>query len=221
MRQTALAYAQVRIQARYAAWPAEAEWQLIETGRGFTQTLDAVKHTGLAPFVARLGNDSDTTAVEHSLCAAWGEQVSETANWAPMRWRPALLWLKPLPHLRLGRAAWPPSLLSTAETRLLAGDDATASSGWQREFTRRLPRPQDSLGEDVNQIWARFTLGPPRSAAYTAALATRLERTIRHRPQEPPALFAWLGLAALTLERLCGALLLARVFAAEPLPEDA
>ena len=195
MRQTALAYAQVRIQARHAARPSEAEWQVIETGRGFTQTLDAVKRTSLASFVARLGSESDIPAIEQGLYAAWGELVTETANWAPLRWRPALNWLKPLPYLRLGQATFPPGLLSPVETRLLTGDDAALAQAWQREFTNRLPQDQARLEDDVNLIWARYTVGPARSAADTAALAARLDRTLRRHPQEPSALFAWLGLA--------------------------
>ena len=219
MRQTALAYAQVRIQARYAARPSEAEWQVIETGRSFAQSLDAVKRTSLAPFVARLGSSSATAAVEQSLGATWADLVADAASWAPMRWRLAINWLKPLPYLRFGRATWPPDLLKDAEAALLAGDDATIARAWQREFTDRLPLDRERLGDAVNLIWARFAFGPAQSAADTAALVARLERTLRHRPQEPAAMFAWLGLMALMLERLRGALLLARVFAEETLQE--
>ncbi len=219
MKQTALAYAQVRMQARHAARPTAAQWQVIETGRDFTQALDAVKRTSLAPLVARLGRESEADTVEQSLLSAWGELVETTASWVPRSLRPAVLWMKPLPHLRIGQTAWPPGLLTRAEAALLTGTPEEMADAWQREFARRLPARERRLSADPDMIWARFITGPARGAVDTAALATRMERRLRFAPLEPAALFAWLGLMALTIERLRGALLLSLLFAEDDPPE--
>ncbi len=215
MRQNAIAYAQVRLQARQAERPTSAEWQMIETARDFAQCLDAAKRTSLGPLVTRLSRESDSAALEQGMRDAWAELVWEVASWMPAKWRPALMWMRPLPYLRLRRAAWPRDSLTGAEQVLMDCDTVDIARHWSREFARRLPARTGTIQGALAPLWDRFADGPARPAADTERLRTTLETVFRRRAQEPVAVFAWLGLAALASERLRGALLLALLFPAD------
>lgn len=224
MRQVGFAYAHTRLQARLAARPLGPDWQLIETSRDFAQALDAVNHGSLARFVSRLGRESTAAEVEDALRQSWAELVAEVVLWAPRKWRAALTWITPLPHLWLANAtpaATPAATKAATLAATLPGAgalDASISEGlsvseaWRAGLAGRLPAPDPALDRALAPLFDRFLEGPPRPAADTADLSDRLERLFRDRAQEPAAVFAWLGLMAITLERLRGALLLARFF---------
>lgn len=212
MRQAGFAYAQARMQARFAARPEPPEWQMIETGRDLAQALDAAKRTALAPFVARLGRDSARDAVEAGLRQAWADLVAEVAHWAPPAWRAALEWVALLPHLGLADAEATLALPGGEALAKSIEDGAPPGAAWQAGLAARLPRGGAAALAPLDPLMTAYLEGPPRALAERRALAGRLERLLRTRAGEPAAAFAFLGLMALDLERLRGALLLARLF---------
>ncbi len=212
MRQAGFAYAQARMQARFAARPEAPEWQMIETGRDLVQALDAAKRTALAPFVARLGRESSREAIEAGLREAWAEQVEEVARWTPPGWRAPLEWWVLLPHLGLADADTPLGLPGGVALGQAINAGARPGAAWQAGFTARLPRGGATALEPLAPLIAAYLEGPPRALAERRVLMRRLERLLRVRAGEPAAAFAFLGLMALDLERLRGALLLARIY---------
>ncbi|SMH54121.1 hypothetical protein [Maritimibacter sp. HL-12] len=212
MRQAGFAYAQARMQARFAARPEAAEWQMIETGRDLAQGLDATKRTGLAAFVARLGRDSSREAVESGLRQAWADLVAEVAHWAPPSWRAALEWVALLPHLGLADAEGSLALPGGEALATAIEDGARPGAAWQAGLAARLPRGGAAALAPLNPLITAYLEGPPRALTERWALMRGLERLLRARAGEPAAAFAFLGLMALDLERLRGALLLARLF---------
>jgi len=214
MRQAGFAYAQARMQARFADRPTALDWQMIETGRDFSQALDATRRGAFAEAVGGLGRDSDRDAIEAALRRVWAAAVAEVAAWVPAPWRPALEWIALLPHLRLVADGVPPALPGAAALTGALEAGATPDRAWRAGFADRLPRSDPGFRAALAPLTDRFLHGPPRPAADTAALIGRLERLLRRRAQEPVAAFAWLGLLALDLERLRGALVLARLFPA-------
>jgi hypothetical protein len=196
MRLVNFAYAQARIQARLAARPTPLDWQMVANSRDFAQAVDASRRGPYADAVTQLGRDSGREAIEAALRRAWAAMVAEVTAWAPATWRPALAWFALLPYLRLDTTG------------------ATPGQDWMQGFTERLPGDQRALLGTLAPLTGRFLEGPPNSPAHTAELAATLARLLRTHAQQPAAAFAWLGLVALDLESLRGALLLARLFPA-------
>jgi hypothetical protein len=200
--------------ARLADQPAAADWQMIETSRDFAQSLDAVNHTALARFVTRLGRESTRASVESALQQAWAELVAELAGWVPGPWRPALRWITPLPHLRLAAAERATGIEAPEVLAEMPGDEAAISDAWRAEFDARLPGAGPELTQSLAPLFERFLAGPPQPSAQTTALTDHLSATFRIQAQQPAAAFAWLGIMALSFERLRGALLRAMIFPA-------
>jgi len=212
MRQTGFAYAQTRMQARFATCPTRLDWQIIETGRNLAQAIEAARRGVLSRCVTQLGRDSGRTAIESALRLGWVEMVDELVRWAPSKWRPALMWMVLLPNLRVLAAGIPPSVPGAAALvdRVEAG--AAPGEAWRQGWIARLPGRQPELHAALAPLTNRFLEGPPQPAVATETLHATLERLFRTRAQEPIAAFAWLGLIALEVERLRGALLLAQMF---------
>ncbi len=221
MRQVGFAFAQVRMQARLAERPTSVEWQMIETGRDFAQSLDATTRTSLVPFVTRLGRESDEASIEKALRQSWADLVAEAASWVPKKWRPALLWITALPHLRLVEARRAPELVADEASKAEAVGEFEVSEAWRERLMSRLPVSDPALVRDLAPLFDRFLEGPPRPESDAAALSVHLETLFRTRAQEPVAAFAWLGLMALVMERLRGALLRAVLFPARQPVEGA
>lgn len=212
MRQTQLAYAQVRIQAQLARCPTALDWQLIETGRDFSQCLETARRTALARFVSALNRDSAWTEIEEALRHAWSDMVVETARWLPAAWRPALCEFAALPHLRSIENGRAEGICGGAALADLAAEGVDISLAWQDRFGAVLPAPDPGLLTDLSPLLDRYLSGPPRSAGDGTALAASLKKLLRSRLQEPVAIFAWIGVMVLATERLRGALLVARLF---------
>lgn len=212
MRQVGFAYAHARLQARLAQRPTPLDWQMMETGRDFAQSLDAASHGPVARYVTRLGRDSDRAAVEDALRHAWAELVAEVAAWVPTKWRAPILWISSLPHLRLIEAESAPELPGAELLRAAMAEEGDISAAWRDGFSARLPHPDPWLDAVLAPVFDRFLAGPPRPDTDTTEVSALLEALFRARPQQPAAVFAWLGLMALGFERLRGALLLARLF---------
>lgn len=245
MTAVAQAYAQARLQARLSLRPEPAQWQMIDTAGDLAQALEAAGRTGLGPLVASLDRNATPHDIERALRAAWAGQVGAVASWAPARLRPALLWLRPLPHLR-PLEAWQAGLPVPGWARqdpvfaaLWAGDGgarmpwgidafrARPDPGtpvavvWRREFDARLRRGGHAplATPEIAALFARW-LGDTaeRSAPQPSAeaLVRWLGALVRRRQWRPEALVAGLGIVGLDLERLRGALLGHAAFAPEP-----
>lgn len=219
MRQTGFAYAQTRMQARYADCPTDRDWQIIETGRTLAQALEAARRGALAHCVTRLGRDSTRVEIEAALRRGWADMVDELVHWVPAPWRPALGWMGLLPHLRVVTAGLPPALPGAEHLAAAVEAGADPGAAWRREWAARLPGNQAALRATLAPLTGRFLEGPPRPVVETPALRKTLEHLFRARAQEPVAAFAWLGLIALEIERLRGALLLVHLFADDDVAE--
>lgn len=92
-------YAQARIQARYAALPAEAEWQRLAGARSLGAYLEDARVGPLRPWVKGFSALSGAHDLERGLRTLAWEQVQEVAAWVPRAWRPAVQWAAWLPFL--------------------------------------------------------------------------------------------------------------------------
>jgi hypothetical protein len=125
-------YPQARIQARYAALPADAEWQRLAGARTLGAYLEDARVGPMRPWVKGFSALSGAHDVERGLRTLAWEQVQEVAGWVPGAWRPAVTWVAWLPFLavfeQLARAAPLPRWLRQ-DPRLadLLEDDGTPS----------------------------------------------------------------------------------------------
>lgn len=167
-------YAQARIQARYAALPAETEWQRLAGARGLGAYLEDARVGPLRPWVKGFSALSGAHEVERGLRSLAWEQVYEVAGWVPRAWRPAVQWVGWIPFLSvfedLARARpmppWttqdprlrdllddngaplPLALLQQGLTGLTAPDAGDqVASRWVQEWQCRWPNPRRRHGQ--------------------------------------------------------------------------
>ncbi len=196
-----LAYALGRLGARLGARAGAAAWRALDSRRTAAHALAAARSGPLAGWVDGLGSAGDPAAVERHLQAAWQMQVAAVAAWMPARWGAALRLF--------GTLAEPPP------------DDDPGMLGWAEAWARALPpdaRPGIPWRRPAEVLRPRLTgdlIGRPAAAPAAQAALLRLYR--RHAGNALPA-FAYLGLAALDLERLRGALVARAMFEAEAEP---
>ena len=156
-------YAHARLCARYGARPDELVWRRIEMIRDFGAMLDAARPSPLGAWIAEIGPDANTHAVEGALRAHLRERIAAIARWMPSAWGAAIEWcevLVDLPVLQhLARGAVPPSWWRDEPLRaaLFEGGPARREPGpaallvsakvdpdrlaslWRAEWQRRLP----------------------------------------------------------------------------------
>ena len=103
-----------------------------------------------------------------------------------------------------------------------AGDGATATI-WVAEFRRRVPRDAGDLDTIRPARWLLPTLGGDRTGRGRASgrAAAALVRHLHRLAGSPPAVFAFLALVALDVERLRGGLLVRQLLPRTPQGEDA
>jgi hypothetical protein len=108
------AYAQARLQARFAQLPTESDWERLAGVRGLAAFLEEARFAALRGWIKPFSGRSDAHEIEVGLRAAYREQVAEVADWVPEPWRDAVHWTRwlvliPLfDHLARGRPlpAW-------------------------------------------------------------------------------------------------------------------
>ena len=98
---TRLAYAEARLAARYAALPAETEWQRLAAARTLASFLEEARGGPLEPWVKGFSALSDGHELERGLRALAWDLVDEAANWLTDDWRPAARWVAWIPFLPL------------------------------------------------------------------------------------------------------------------------
>lgn len=244
------AYAQARVQARFAQLPDEALWQRLGAPRGLAAFLEEARQTPLGPWVAGLSRLSPVAHIERVLAHRLHGCILEASRWVPAPWQVAVRWSAWLPELPLldpARAGLPlpPWALDSPllGTRLAADGDprqTIARAGGQplleaapgislalawathwRNLWPDCPRAQraglDHLLELVAAHGRRFMMAAPEQGwPMRRALGEGLRREFRRATLQPGALFAWLALVALALERLRGALVVRALYAEEP-----
>lgn len=95
------AYAQTRVQARYAELPGEDAWQRLAAARTLGMFLEEAREGALRSWVKGFSALSDAHDLDRGLRTIWQDEVTQVATWLPAPWRPAVFWLRWLPLLSL------------------------------------------------------------------------------------------------------------------------
>ncbi len=98
-----LAYAQARVQARFAKRLGEPEWQRLGAVQRFGPYLRELRATGLGDWVAGIAEGGDPHEIEQALRRGFRLTLDEVVGWTPEPWRPAIAWVGWLPLLPLLR----------------------------------------------------------------------------------------------------------------------
>jgi hypothetical protein len=158
------AYAQARIQARFASLPSEAEWQRVAASRSLASFLEEARTGCLRDWVKGFSGQSDVHYLEEGLRSLFREDLESVVGWVPVHWRESVSWVRwlallpLLAHLRAGGAmprwAARDSLLQVlagggdelnmrcledAGARCLLQADAGVAAAWAAEWRRRWP----------------------------------------------------------------------------------
>jgi len=239
------AYAQARIQARYAELPKEDDWLRLAGARGLGVFLEEARTGALRGWVKGFSNLSDAHDLDRGLRATWREAVAEVAGWLPEPWRPAVAWLDWLPLLPLlthagryrGLPAWvaddaslkplqgpdgalDPRFLKDAGAAALLVPPADLPGAWWSHWRGLWPTGDKGALARLEGLTARMQRHAESFAQAGTDSAWPLRRELRERlrlefhlvPLQPAAAFAFLGLLALDLERLRGALMQRALF---------
>lgn len=217
------AFAQTRLQARHGERLTDADWRALESAQSPDRYLEQARATSLRRFVARIGAGMDSHAIERALRAEARAYVDEVAAWAPVRWRPAVAWLRHAPDaplidgLRRGASlqSW---MRADAALAPVVGDDGVSRTTTDRMDEWRRLWPKDAahcatlarLAETVSIELARAAQENARPE-----LARLFIRAIRAHPATPAALVAHIGLTFLDLERLRGGMTRRALFASD------
>jgi hypothetical protein len=195
---TEFAYTQARIQARHAQRPDEATWARLHASTTLAHFLTAARATGLRRWVAHLKPGHAAQDIERSLGTEFRSYVREVASWLPERWQDATRAVGELPLasegegkrlLELWRARWP-----------------RASVGQRRALNALV----DALSRHSDEMATAASTSD--GWLLRAALGTQLARLFRAEREQPTAVFCHLGMIALDVERLRGALLRRALF---------
>lgn len=226
---TAFAYAQARVQARYGRLAGPGEWHRVERVGDFGQLVQLAQGTGLRPWVAHVGPDSDVHHIELALRHHFRDHVRRVTGWLPVAWQPAALWTSVLVDLpavsELLDEGPPPGWMRNdplyaplaavpgADRRtafrgsLLAplagasGDPAAVARRWREHWRALWPSARGPVRRPLERLAGVL----PEPAPVPGELRF-LGRTVRREIQRPAAVFAYLGLVRRELERLRGLL---------------
>ena len=122
------AYAQARIQARFACLPAEDEWQRLAASRTLASFLEEARLGSLRNWVKGFSGQSDVHDLEAGLRSLHREALEDVCGWVPAPWRDALSWTRWLVHLPLlahlgAGGVMPAWVLRDPELCVLIGED--------------------------------------------------------------------------------------------------
>lgn len=181
-------YAYARVHARHGQRLDEAAWRRIETLRGFVPTLELLRAGPLRPWLADIGEHTDSHRIELALRRQWRAGVDEVAAWLPAAWQAAVRWCAWLPELaalqHLARGGEPPRWMhddevwrdacalpsAEREAWLASGPAAALAPAW---------REPDAVGELWLAAW-RLRL-PPRRGDDGAGLDALARVLLDHR----------------------------------------
>ena len=227
------AYVQARLQACHGARAREADWRAVESSRGAAAYLGLARAGPLARWVQALGESDAPGRLESRLHEQWRARVEEVAGWSPARWRAAVRWFGTLVELPIPAQDDPGASGASHGAASGVGRAGSATSRatrtaahWIAGWRARMP-PGDADAALVEQ--AAHLLMPrlvdPDGARDARAVAARaqLARLLRWHVGTPAAVFGYLGLEALDLERLRGGLISRHLLAPparSPLPAE-
>lgn len=95
------AYAQARIQARFAGLPQEEEWQRLAASRTLASFLEEARTGPLRGWVKGFSGQSGAHELEAGVRSLYREMLDEVASWVPNPWKDAVSWVRWLNHLPL------------------------------------------------------------------------------------------------------------------------
>lgn len=88
------AYAQARIQARFAALPQEAEWQRLAASRTLASFLEDARAGSLRDWVKGFSSQSGVHDLEAGIRSLHRENLEEITGLVPATWREAVSWVR-------------------------------------------------------------------------------------------------------------------------------
>lgn len=187
-------YAQARIQARHGDRLDEPSWNVLHTSGDLGRFVEAARTTTLRRWVQGLASRPAPPEIESTLHRELVAYIEEVASWVPQSWFSAVCWTAKLLEAEEGWAArwrglWPRA---------------------PRSHSRALARLIATLSEHRDEM-----LGAELEAdgwLVREQLAGKLLRMFRHYLEQPAAVFCHLGLVALDVERLRGALIRRSLF---------
>lgn len=172
------AYAQARLQARYAELPTEADWRRISSARTLSGWVEEARSGALKRWVKGFSAQSDSHDIERGVRAQFTETVEQVAGYLPKPWHDAVSWCAWLPllglfdHLRAGGALpdWvardprlallldedgglDPAALASQGVGSLLDDDASAA--WLAQWRRSWPRCKPAYLDAVDALALR------------------------------------------------------------------
>ena len=235
----AFAYAGARVQARYGRLLTAAQWERLQRVPLLSSFLQAARETSLRPWVLQLDASADAHRLEAQLRAAFRRHVATLAQWAPERWRGAILWTDVLPDLpaiahraRGGADAWmaadprlariefaaPGEISLPGNLQALAGALARRESlaeawlvHWRSLWPPMLSDERRGLEELVRRVSEAAAAAAPDAPAAQARLLRPLQRLFRRHARAPAGLFAYLALSWRELVMLRGSLMRRRL----------
>jgi hypothetical protein len=182
-----MAYAQARIQARYAKLPEASVWQGLESAAHYRAYLEAARELPLRSLVATLNRSSDVHEVERVLRQQFRETVLEVAGWMPIHWRPAVHWVLRLPELPtlrflLGGEPIPPWMYQDPAVRRYLHEDAAERQRAMAEHHAAPVLAAWNAGEPLELAWLRHwrSLWPARPAAWRDGMERLAALVQRH-----------------------------------------
>ena len=171
------AYAQARVQARFARLPADEEWQRLAAARTLAAFLEEARVGALRAWIKGFSGQSNTHDLEAGVRILFRETVEEVAAWVPESWRCAVLWtrwlilLPLLAHLSRGGTVPPwvgrdpflhrllgddgaldPDRLRRAGAGPLAPAPADPVMAWELEWRRRQPACKRELLRPMDDL---------------------------------------------------------------------
>lgn len=230
-------YAHARLWARNGRRPSEADWHRLEVVREFGALVDVARALpAFRDWIAGIAPGAGAHEIEAKLRERWRAMVADVAGWMPDAWRPPVAWCAVLFDLPIAQylanggpvLAWmhrDPALREAAgdapQVGALAPLAATwrargnLAAAWRDEWRRRVPR--DALADpallaDLERAFALhfrcFGAASIRDGwPLRRALQARLTALFRRAMLDPVAVFVFVALCALDLERLRGELL--------------
>lgn len=159
------AYAQARVQARFARLPTNDDWRRLAAARGFSGFLEEARAGAHRDWVKPFSGQSDAHDIEIGLRVLYRDQVEEVADWMPRPWHSSVVWTRWLVLIPLfdhlarggGLPGWvkrdhelrellsdwdlvDPGHLTGSDAGILLVTGAGPVGAWRREWRRRWPR---------------------------------------------------------------------------------
>ncbi|GAB0057260.1 hypothetical protein SIID45300_01584 [Candidatus Magnetaquicoccaceae bacterium FCR-1] len=213
---------QARLQARHGERLTAAQWNRLVGVVSLEAFLARARETSLVTWLEGVDPRGDVHHLEERMRLAWIRHVERVAGWTPEAWRDAVRWWAVLPDLEV--AAWRArrsgpdhawfARLEGLERLEMPADVTDPFAWWIEAWRDHWPdggadeRTWSALTRLARQVVATLGAGEPAGSTDWIGAQPRvlLERQFRKQALRPGAVFIHLGLAALELLRLRGAL---------------